>query len=875
MSDHLRLATMVVAKARGVFLARLRPVPPWEVAAEPPVLSLQELWALVAICADSRGRPRPAVDLGLGVEDAVRGQLADFGLLTAEEGPAPAPAPMAPPVRTDAEVAEVLAGRVVLRLPLVLAVTPSGFEAVDHDGLGSGRLDPDQLVAAMVFRTAGTVAEGAAAHRAELGPRALAPEAFDALVADLARSGLLMAHDPDRLQSTTVRDEEMRRAIVGTAHFRVHANALHAAHDEEERTRRSSSGRPRAMVVPVQSAGNIPPLSTGMVLAYARAYEGGRLADDYDLHPRWIADPADAPSDPTRPAVYLFTNYLWSHERNLEFAQQVKATNPSALTIHGGPDCPTYPGEDETYLRRNPQVDVVVRGEGEATASEVLAALAPTIGTGRPDLSALASVPGVTYRDGDRIVRTADRSRIEDVDTIPSPYLTGVFDAFGETREVGLAIIETNRGCPYGCTFCDWGSATNSRIRKFDLERVLAEFTWCAEHEVPKIFIADANFGIFARDVDIARHVVDLKARYGFPKRFITNYAKNTVKHLKEIVSILAEGGILTEGLLSLQSMDADTLLTIRRSNIKLDKYEALSKEFRQAEMPLFVDLMMGLPGQTVGSLRADLQQCVDREVNAKCHATELLVNSPMNDPAYREEHRIEVSRPPGVTGRGIVEAAALGPSVVVSTATFSREDYVEMHLMRRAYLLTENFGVLRQVTRFVRHETGLGEVELVERMRREATADPERWPHLALVLAAVPDVMVPPVSWAYFVDEVRRYLVGPVGLAADSALEAVLAVQHALLPSAGRAFPATVELAHDLPAWHAAIMAAKDQGHLHDWPDHVAPLRSFGPASFTVDDPRDVCGISLGFGSAIDAYMDWELRSPVARAMPGHLRAT
>jgi hypothetical protein len=842
------------------------------VASEPPLLSLDELWALVAIRADGEGRERPPGGAYEAVaEAAMRQQLEAYGLLTADPAVRPEPSPAPSPAPPASAPVDVSSGPLVLRLPLALGIRASGFEVADHAGRRLALLDPDQLLAAMAFRTAGTLGDAAEAQRRELGARALTPEAFDALVAELARVGLLVAHDPERLQSTTVRDEEMRRAIFGTARFRVHANALHAAHDEGEAAR---GGPPRAMVVPVQSAGNIPPLSTGMVLAYARAYDGGRLAEAYDLYPRWIADPADVPSDATRPAVYLFTNYLWSHERNLEFAQQVKASNPLALTIHGGPDCPTYEGEDETYLRQNPQVDVVVRGEGELTASEVLAALAPTIGSGHPDLAALGSVPGITFRDGDRIVRTAERPRIEDVDTIPSPYLTGVFDAFGETREVGLAIIETNRGCPYGCTFCDWGSATNSRIRKFDLERVLAEFTWCAEHAVPKLFIADANFGIFARDVDIARHVVDLKARYGFPKRFITNYAKNTVKHLKEIVSILAEGGILTEGLLSLQSMDADTLLTIRRSNIKLDKYEALSKEFRQAEMPLFVDLMMGLPGQTLGSLAADLQQCVDREVNAKCHATELLVNSPMNDPAYRAEHRIEVSRPPGVTGRGMAEAAALGPSVVVSTATFTRDDYAEMHLMRRAYLLSENFGVLRQVTRFVRHELGIAEVALVERMRREATADPERWPHLALVLLAVPDVMVPPVSWAPFIDEVRRFLVDSLGMEADSALETVLTVQHALLPGVGRTFPATAELAHDLAAWHGAIMAAKDQGHLHDWPDHVAPLRTFGPASFTVDDPRDVCGISLGFGSAIDAYMDWELRSPVARAMPGHLRA-
>ena len=129
---------------------------------------------------------------------------------------------------------------------------------------------------------------------------------------------------------------------------------------------------------------------------------------------------------------------------------------------------------------------------------------------------------------------------------------------------------------------------------------------------------ADANFGIFERDVDIARHVAALKERHGYPKQFATNYAKNTVKHLEQIVEIVADAGIVTEGLLSLQTTDADTLSVIDRTNIKLDKYEELARAFRRAKLPLFGDLMLGLPGSTVDSFRNDLQMCVDTEVAGK-----------------------------------------------------------------------------------------------------------------------------------------------------------------------------------------------------------------------------------------------------------------
>ncbi len=57
---------------------------------------------------------------------------------------------------------------------------------------------------------------------------------------------------------------------------------------------------------------------------------------------------------------------------------------------------------------------------------------------------------------------------------------------------------------------------------------------------------------------------------------------------------------------------------------------------------------MIGLPGATPASFRDDLQDCIDREVTAKIYPTELLVNSPMNEPGYRDEHRIETSAPLG-----------------------------------------------------------------------------------------------------------------------------------------------------------------------------------------------------------------------------------
>jgi radical SAM superfamily enzyme YgiQ (UPF0313 family) len=746
------------------------------------------------------------------------------------------------------------AAQLAMMTPVVFRLGPAGFEQLDHDGAVVVRLSAPELAAASAFRVPLVPDE---AYRAveESGDRSTLPrDEFDALVRRLVARGVLRRFDPDDPAHQQAFAPEGRAMRVGlTRHFRL-VRVIERRieeHDAAEREREAATGVTRVRVTPVHFQWRIPPLALGMIMAHAKVHGDGLIEDHYDLRPDWLSDTARIAEEP---GIYLLSHYLWSSEQNLAFSEAVKAKSPGSVTVHGGPNVPKYPGDVEEYFRTHPHVDVIVHGEGEVTASELLAALIDRVGP-ETDLAALEGVPGLSYRLGDRVVRTADRDRITDLDTVPSPYLTGLFDAFAEAGGQSV-VIETNRGCPYGCTFCDWGSATASRIRKYSMDRLFAELEWCAEHQIPTIGLADANFGIFERDVEIAEKVAALKSEHGFPRYLGLNYAKNTVKHLKRIVEVLVDADILTYGQLSLQSMDADTLDVINRSNIKLEKYEELSATFRREGLPLYVDLMMGLPGATAASYRNDLQECINREVHAKVIPTQLLVNSPMNEPSYRERHGIEV------------KAGAL----VTSAATFTRADYDEMLGLRRVFLLSEKFGVLRHVGRYVRHQTGTREVDFFERLWKDVRDDPGRWPVISFTLLSVPDFMVAPVSWRLFVDELHAYLVEVVGLVDDTALRAVLDVQHALLPARGRSFPVTVPLDHDYVAWHQLVLEAKEDGHLGDWPTVVPQLRDLAPGSITVDDPAAVCEVTIGQSIETDIFALWELDSPVSRPVgPQH----
>jgi hypothetical protein len=768
--------------------------------------------------------------------------------------PPPAPAQPVPP----------LGDRVTTATPLVLRLGSRGFEALDHEGRLRARLSATELAAFVALAETGSRDKALEQHREDAGEAALTPVELDALLDRLAAVRLVGPTDAATVGGRE--DQDVKRIRAHWAHMSKAAERAVERHDRKEEARRDAGQGRRIKVIPIDR-GQPMPLGLGFIVSSAKSWEGGRLGDHYQFVPAWFTRPLQPLLDAEHPAVYLFSNYVWQHQRNLEISERIKEATPHAVTIHGGPDTPKYERDVDTYLRLNRHVDIAVHGEGELTTAELLDALAPSLLAGTPDLTVLRDVPGLSFRVGEEVVHTGHRDRLTDLNVVPSPFLTGLFDVHAAAN-VNMAIVETNRGCPYGCTFCDWGSATQSRIRKFDLERVFAELEWCATNEVKQVFVADANFGIFERDVEIAEKVAELKLEHGYPRLLSTNYAKNTTKHVRKIVGTLADAGILTQGLLSLQSMDADTLKAVRRSNIKVEKYDDLAREFRSAHLPLFVDLMLGLPGATPASFAADLQSCIDREVTAKIYPTELLVNSPMNEASYRDEHQIQTVAPLSeLVKTAHSPEGAVKRSLVISTSSFTKQDYAEMLHLRRVFLMSENFGVLRHVARFVRQERGVTEVELYQRLRVDARGRPDRWPLLDFVFRVLPFVGTPPVSWQLFIDEVRRYLTSESGVADDTALDTVLQVQHALLPAADRAFPMTLELAHDFARWSHAIVESKDAG-VAEWTGVVPRLVELGPATFTVDDPNEVCSRGIGFKLDDNTHAAWELDSPVGRAV-------
>jgi radical SAM superfamily enzyme YgiQ (UPF0313 family) len=95
-----------------------------------------------------------------------------------------------------------------------------------------------------------------------------------------------------------------------------------------------------------------------------------------------------------------------------------------------------------------------------------------------------------------------------------------------------------NRGCPFACTFCDWGSLTYNKVKKFELERVFDELEWMAQRNFDFISFTDANFGMFAeRDSLIADKIIEMSRKIRFsPRTFSVAWAKNQKKEVMWIL---------------------------------------------------------------------------------------------------------------------------------------------------------------------------------------------------------------------------------------------------------------------------------------------------------------------------------------------------
>ena len=383
------------------------------------------------------------------------------------------------------------------------------------------------------------------------------------------------------------------------------------------------------------------PLVSGKLRAYAETSETVRRHYDFQPFLFHIDRPQAILEQYDRPAVAAFSSSIWNEQLCLHVAREVKRQWPDCLIIFGGTQVPHH---SLAFLGEHSFIDVCVRAEGEEPFKRILEQHIH----GR-DLSGIANV---TWRgpDGALVENLEPAEFARDLDVYPSPYVEGLFDpiieAHSDTRF--QAIIETNRGCPFHCTFCYWGKGGLSRKYRYSsIERVRAEMEWIGRNRVAFVYNADSNFGMNRRDEDIAGIFVDIRQRFGFPEKVVNLYGKNTDERIFSIAKLLYDNGMHKGVGLSRQSMNGDVLENIKRDNIKMSVYASLQSKFEEIGIPVFCELILGLPGETYDSFADGMSELLEISLHSQLVIVvcEVYPNTEMGDPDYQRKHGIVTKR--------------------------------------------------------------------------------------------------------------------------------------------------------------------------------------------------------------------------------------
>jgi len=466
------------------------------------------------------------------------------------------------------------------------------------------------------------------------------------------------------------------------------------------------------------------PLNIGYVAAYARA----RFGDLVDIRLFKYIDQLDAAINDDPPDLLALSSYPWNHRVDLELLRMLRQRRREAITVLGGPNFPHLPREQADFLHQRPMVDAHVYIDGEIgfanLVGEVLAA--DDLVTARARLRTFP-IPGCVQLNHDgALVAPAQSIRLRDLDEIPSPYLTGLMDEFFDGRLSPM--IQTNRGCPFRCTFCADGSEQVSKVHQFSVERVRKELHYIGERvprNVKALFISDLNFGMYKRDQDICEAIAQIQHDYAYPHYINTATGKNSKKRVISAVEKL-NGSLLL--LMSVQSTDPVVLENIKRDNIHLDDFYALQPAIRRAKLPTASEVIVGLPGETLSSHVNTVSEMLDAEIDfISLFTLMVLTGSEMATAEEREKWGFRtkfrvIPRDFSELSNGIrvVEVE----EVVVGSKTLAFEEYVWARKLALVLQIATNFG-FRPLVRFL-NQSGIKVIRLLTSLLAAVDAAPD-----------------------------------------------------------------------------------------------------------------------------------------------------
>lgn len=444
---------------------------------------------------------------------------------------------------------------------------------------------------------------------------------------------------------------------------------------------------------------NTFPLGSSYVFAYAKSKLGNRF--DFDLF-KFPDDLSDAIIT-THPNVLCFSAYSWNLEISYKFAEVCKKKFPKTVVLFGGPNFPTDEQEKIEFLKSRPAIDFFIELEGEYGVEDTLQKLFEHNFDVLSLKSKQVSIVNTTYLANDHLI-TGPQDRIQNVNDLPSPYLSGALDKFFDTGLIPM--LETTRGCPFTCAYCADGLKIKSKIYRYESSRTEEELNYIAKRVVntsmDDLVITDLNFGMYKEDLVTASYIAEIQKLYSYPKRISAASGKNVPKRITEVASMIkgwSPGG-------SIQSSDKEVLKAVRRANLSLDAYKQVIVYLNNLEEAKSeTEIILALPNDTKTKHFDSIRFAIENQVKSlRIFQAIMLVGTEMASPDYRLKYGLLTSFRilPGTVGLynicGEKYAAPEVEEIITATEGMNQNEYVECRIMDLIVSTVYNNSIFEEI---------------------------------------------------------------------------------------------------------------------------------------------------------------------------------
>lgn len=445
------------------------------------------------------------------------------------------------------------------------------------------------------------------------------------------------------------------------------------------------------------------PLNIGFIAAFAAKTFGNEI----DLRLFKYIEELEQAIHEKPPDILGLSNYPWNFNLGLEVFRMTRAVSPRTICVMGGPNIPLEDEGRSQFIKRNPAIDFYAYLEGEE-AFAALTARAMETGDDREKMKS-TPIDGFIHRISDtEVMKGRMVSRRRSLDEIPSPYLTGYMDKFFDGRLSPM--IETNRGCPFSCTFCHEGNELISKVNFFSIERVRSELDYIAAAVqkapilISNLTFADPNFAMYERDYEIVEHIERIQHKQQWPRSIFASTGKNKKERIAKALRKL--NGSMSMWM-SVQSMDPVVLREIKRDNISTSQMMALASVYQELALATFSELILGLPGDSYERHLKSLSQVVEAGIDViEVYSCMLLNGTELNTAFSRATHKIGshfriLPRDFAKLQNGRIAVEI--EEVVTSTGTMSFQDYQEARKLHLMVAVCYNGGGFSALLRLLR----------------------------------------------------------------------------------------------------------------------------------------------------------------------------